>query len=622
MKKQTIKRLILLTMLLALCLGLSSCYVPPDEISGDNNLTVGSNNLPFSSLAPSPTPTPTVTPTPVPQSQGGTVTVATATPGINWTWNNTPSPTPVTGGVSNTGGITVVTQAPTPTPTVTPTPNSLQRGFTGSEVRALQQRLKDLGYYNGSVDGSFGPGTENAVKAFQQANGLTVDGKAGKNTLNRLNSSNAIPFSAVQGGTSNYPVISVTSAPTATPDLSKARYLQEGYSGSDVRRLQQRLIDLGWMAGQADGTFGASTTAAVKAFQKQCSLWDDGIAGPETQARLYAANAPKANRPASSTGESLREGAQGEAVRALQRQLKNLGYYSGSIDGSYGAGTTAAVLAFQQANGLKADGVAGTQTLNKIYSVDAVPYTTGSNFSSTNSSNTVSSTGYTTLQQGDQGEGVRRLQQRLKNLGFYSGSVDGSYGAGTVAAVQAFQSMNNLRVDGKAGPATQRALYGSNASSASSHYETIRPNDEGISVTNLQYTLYELGYFDDTVNGIYRSTTSDAVRAFQIANGITPVDGIAGNKTLQALYSPSAIAASAQPTTFETLRPGAKGDEVVQLQDSLQQLGYLYGVTGVYDDATRNAVMNFQTRNGLSADGIAGSSTLSLLYYGNPKRAN
>ena len=55
----------------------------------------------------------------------------------------------------------------------------LKRGSTGPEVTGLQQRLQDLGFDPNGVDGIFGPGTETAVKAFQQANGLTVDGKVG-----------------------------------------------------------------------------------------------------------------------------------------------------------------------------------------------------------------------------------------------------------------------------------------------------------------------------------------------------------------------------------------------------------------------------------------------------------
>ena len=56
-------------------------------------------------------------------------------------------------------------------------------GSRGEEVRKIQQRLKNWGYYLGSVDGIYGTQTQNAVKYFQRKNGLTADGIAGKNTL-------------------------------------------------------------------------------------------------------------------------------------------------------------------------------------------------------------------------------------------------------------------------------------------------------------------------------------------------------------------------------------------------------------------------------------------------------
>lgn len=58
-----------------------------------------------------------------------------------------------------------------------------KRGSTGEEVKNIQKKLKNWGYYTGSVDGIYGKMTEDAVKYFQRSNGLTVDGIAGKNTL-------------------------------------------------------------------------------------------------------------------------------------------------------------------------------------------------------------------------------------------------------------------------------------------------------------------------------------------------------------------------------------------------------------------------------------------------------
>ena len=264
------------------------------------------------------------------------------------------------------GTITVVTSAPTATPKATATPaptsSSLKTGSTGTSVRQLQQRLKDLGYYSGSVDGKFGSGTASAVTAFQSANGLTADGVAGTRTLNKLYSDNAVSASSSGSGSSggSSSRVTATPKPTATPNLTNARYLTIGSSGSDVKRLQKRLIDLGWMSGSADGDYGGATEAAVKAFQKKSGIWNDGIAGPDTQTKLYSSGAASASSPVSSIGESLKEGMDSSAVRAMQKRLIDLGYLSGSADGSFGAATKAAVIAFQTANNLTADGVAGT----------------------------------------------------------------------------------------------------------------------------------------------------------------------------------------------------------------------------------------------------------------------
>lgn len=63
---------------------------------------------------------------------------------------------------------------------------SYQRGSTGSTVKQIQTKLKNWGYYSGSVDGIYGSATEAAVRTFQRKNGLAVDGKAGPQTLKAL----------------------------------------------------------------------------------------------------------------------------------------------------------------------------------------------------------------------------------------------------------------------------------------------------------------------------------------------------------------------------------------------------------------------------------------------------
>ena len=75
---------------------------------------------------------------------------------------------------------------------VTPEP-PLRNGSQGEKVWKLQERLKILGYYPGEVDGQFGPGTKEAVIAFQKKNGLDADGMAGEETQRVLYSDDAKP---------------------------------------------------------------------------------------------------------------------------------------------------------------------------------------------------------------------------------------------------------------------------------------------------------------------------------------------------------------------------------------------------------------------------------------------
>ncbi|MBO2515788.1 MAG: hypothetical protein CW338_00735 [Clostridiales bacterium] len=79
-----------------------------------------------------------------------------------------------------------VTASPRPVPTATPVPaviyTSLSMNSRGDDVSRLQQRLKDLGYLTGKVDGAYGYNTKGAVETFQRNNGLTVDGVAGQRT--------------------------------------------------------------------------------------------------------------------------------------------------------------------------------------------------------------------------------------------------------------------------------------------------------------------------------------------------------------------------------------------------------------------------------------------------------
>ena len=407
------------------------------------------------------------------------------------------------------------------------------------------------------MDGSYGSGTTSAVKAFQAANNLTADGVAGTRTLQAAYSSTAVKASATNTSTSTKPSGSSTSTSTkpstrtsTSSSYTNGRtdvYLQLGSSGKQVKILQNRLIVLGYLTGTADGDYGDTTYAAVLAFQKRNSIYADGVAGPTTLTKLYSSSAKKAAAVVANLG-SLREGASGGAVRALQQQLSTLGYYTGSIDGDYGSGTVAAVMAFQSNAGLTADGIAGKATQNAIYA--AINGTGGGSSSGgggsssggvnpANYGTSASSNGYKTISSTSGTKAnVTAIQSALSAKGYYSGTLDGSFGGGTENAVKAFQTAMGLRVTGMAGPTTQRLLYGGTSSSGS--YSKLQQGDSGSKVKQLQYALYELMYYDGNITGTYDTATTNEVLTFQQVNGLS-MDGIAGQQTQQVLYSSNAI---------------------------------------------------------------------------------
>ena len=225
--------------------------------------------------------------------------------------------------------------------------DSLRMGDSGSAVKDLQTKLKKLGYYDGTVDSTFGSGTYAAVRAFQKKYNLTADGVAGSETLKKLDSAYKNADSDKDGDS-----------------------LRKGATGSAVKDLQTKLKKLGFYNASIDGDYGDTTVAAVKAFQKKYNLTADGVAGSETLKKLDSAY-KNADSNASTDDDSLRKGATGTAVKTLQTNLKKLGFYTAYVDGSFGATTESAVKAFQRTYGLTADGVAGSATLKKIESAVA-----------------------------------------------------------------------------------------------------------------------------------------------------------------------------------------------------------------------------------------------------------
>ena len=125
----------------------------------------------------------------------------------------------------------------------------------------------------------------------------------------------------------------------------------------------------------------------------------------------------------------LRKGASGPQVKALQENLQRLGFFTGSLDGYFGPSTEDAVIKFQTSKGLQADGIVGPGTSELLERGRTTELAT-----------------------------IKDVQNKLKELGFNPGPIDGSFGFTTKAALMSFQRSKGLIADGSLNPETLRAL--------------------------------------------------------------------------------------------------------------------------------------------------------------------
>jgi peptidoglycan hydrolase-like protein with peptidoglycan-binding domain len=236
--------------------------------------------------------------------------------------------------------------------------------------------------------------------------------------------------------------VPTTQTPKPTASSPLAAYARttvgKGSTGPAVIALQQAL------GITADGGFGPQTEAAVKAFQARRGLPATGIVAASTWAALMRpaittagmSRSTPAPRPAPTPytallSTTLRPGAKGTAVKALQRALGGI-----AVDGTYGPKTVAAVKAFQKAHGLAVTGVTDTRVWQAL---EARDYPLRAYYS-------------TVLRPGSRGAAVTALQRALKI------KADGIYTAQTEAAVKALQGRAKLARTGVVARLTWQAL--------------------------------------------------------------------------------------------------------------------------------------------------------------------
>ena len=345
-------------------------------------------------------------------------------------------------------------------------------GSSGAEVTNIQQCLSKLGYYNGPVNGNFRSLTANAVKRFQQANGLPADGVVGYSTQTRLQSL----------------CESNTNQGYVNGDL------RIGSTGSQVTMLQEDLQHLGYFNGKITGYFGDETKQAVIRFQQANRILADGVVGARTLALIHGSNSyppyqgNNGNYPPPYQGNNgdypppyqgnngdyagtggeypiLSQGSRGREVRELQETLRQKGFFSASGTDYFGPRTRDAVISFQQSVGLQATGTVDSQTWQALR---------GSQVDSRS------------LSVGDSGDQVRRLQERLLQRGYLTGTPNGYFDESTRVAVLNFQRDYQLSQSGNADANTLAALGLSNSSG---HYVVVVPIENDRTLAEVQRTV-------------------------------------------------------------------------------------------------------------------------------------
>ena len=403
----------------------------------------------------------------------------------------------------------------------------------------------------------------------------------------------------------------IASIPSSWPGVT----LKRGSTGTSVSILQRQLSRIAkdypaFGKPEVTGTFDAATEQSVKNFQKQFSLTADGLVGKATWYKISfiyvsvkdLAELTSEGETATGTESSgswpgvvLRRGSKGSDVEQVQFWLSELAQFNSAlpdltVDGSFGAATEKAVKIFQQEQGLTADGVVGQATWDALY---AAWLDMQSDLGGTAWPGVV-------LRRGDTGMEVRLVQYWLRlasdNYSALSAvNVDGNFGAATEKAVTGFQSLFGLTADGLVGRTTWNKL---NEVALAVVNEIVQPNvvpgqftttvregSRGTTVRAVQFYLRRLSaYYSDipsvTVDGVFGSATTKAVKAWQARAGLT-VDGVVGRLTWNSLYqaardldtSGPVVREAALPAPASTLHPGAIGPDVLRLDRLLLFLG-------------------------------------------------
>ena len=449
-------------------------------------------------------------------------------------------------------------------PVPTDVPLTEYKPISAEALKRVQQQLISLGILNDKADGIYGPKTEAALKAFQARSGLPQTGLPDPATLNALNLAAADPTS--------------------------------------VKDVQQRLIDLGYLNGKADGAFGKLSVAALKQFQWVHGIEANGEMNRETANALFSSEAVR-------LPEGLSSGNKGGAVLSMQKRLYQLGFQSSEPDEAYGKNTVSAVKSFQQhlvdqglgdVLGVTVDGKASPI---EVYLLQSDTY----------------SSYVRDLNPGDTGSEVLRIETRLYQLGYMDIAADENMDDYTADALELFREKAMIDTDAVADRQTVDALFTEDAPKADHCApHDIAYGDEGSAVRNVEQALVDGGVITKVPDGKYDKTVEEGLawlykylKEKKNINAPLFADSKALSKEAQqaltgGIFEYTADVGGKKNNTGETKR----------VQRRLYTLYYLpkKEIDGKYGDVSRKAIKAFQAANGLDETGVADQMTQSVLF--------
>lgn len=515
--------------------------------------------------------------------------------------------------------------------TAVPAFEPLEYGASGELVSYVQQRLSELGYYDGKISGNFLEGTRNCLKRLQKDYGLEITGKLDEETWQLLL-------------TAQY------------------RVLKNGDDGDEVARLQQRLIDLGYLDAKATGKFRSATEGAVKNFQKQNGLDVTGVADLDTQQRLFGESAlAKGVSPTPTPdpmtdagdindvvivgdGESTEDsrenvpfaqrmtrGTQSENVKKVQTRLKELGFFDGPISGYYMDQTIAAVKKFREYNGLPIDADMDEETWNQLFNAGDV---VDVNATPRPSPEPTLPPYYVVVDVTNQVTKVYSLDENNEYTVLERQMICST-------GVKGWDSdLGDWVTNGR----RARWCYFSKWGGHAQYWTRINENIAFHSVTYSEPDTRKLNVksynklgrrashgcirmlvsdakwmYDNIKKGTTVHITEDLPLDEELTKSLLPPDldkkYMLPKTTPEPTAEPAYTSDGTPPQPFRTLKKGSKGEDVYWLQRKLADLGYYQGaVTGEYWSGTADAVKAYQKDQGLKADGIAAKKTLEALY--------